>query len=136
MTPMYKAEATSEGGREGRSHLTEGGLDLTMAMPKEMGGNGQGNNPEQLFALGYSACFLGALRLVARNQGKKADGAEITADVTIGKEGEGFELAVELKGRLPGMDRAEAQKLMEDAHQVCPYSKATRGNIPVTLSVV
>lgn len=135
MTPMYTTEATSQGGRNGRAELRDGNLDLPMALPKEMGGSGEGNNPEQLFAMGYAACFNGALGLVARQRGKKVDGSQVTARVGIGKDETSFALEVELKVSVPGMPRAEVQELAEAAHQVCPYSKATRGNIPVKLTV-
>ena len=136
MAAMYHAEATSQGGRNGRATLKEGGLDLPMGLPKEMGGNGQGNNPEQLFAMGYAACFTGALGLVARQQGKKVDGSQVTAVVGIGKDETSFALDVELKVSVPGLPREELQQLAEAAHQVCPYSKATRNNIPVKITVV
>ena len=136
MTALYHAEATSQGGRNGHAELSEGGLDLTMALPKEMGGSGQGNNPEQLFALGYAACFNGALGLVARQKGKKVDGSQVTAVVGIGKDATSFALEVELKVSVPGMAREDVQELAEAAHEVCPYSKATRGNVPVKLTVV
>ena len=112
-------------------------LDLDLTMPKEMGGEGgSATNPEQLFAAGYSACFGQALRLVADRQDKDVGDSSIRANVDIGKTKDGgFGLAVELIGRLPGLRREEAQALMEEAHQVCPYSRATRGNIDVKLSV-
>lgn len=138
VTPLYTTTATSHGGRAGKVRSADGVIDLPLAMPKEMGGpGGAAANPETLFASGYSACFEGALRLVARMQGKTlpAD-TGITASVTIGKTPDGgFGLAVDLKGILPGMPREEAEKLMHAAHDVCPYSKATRGNIEVKLSV-
>ena len=135
MAAIYHAEATSQGGRNGRAQLKEGGLDLAMGLPKEMGGNGQGNNPEQLFAMGYAACFNGALGLVARQQGKKVDGSQVNAVVGIGKDATSFALDVELKVSVPGMPREEVQQLADAAHEVCPYSKATRGNIPVKITV-
>ena len=106
-------------------------------MPKEMGGPGDegATNPEQLFAAGYSACFENALRRVAGRQKKNVREASVTANVGIGRDGNGFGLKVELVGHLPGLQREEAEALMHDAHEVCPYSKATRGNIEVTLSV-
>ncbi|NMO16498.1 organic hydroperoxide resistance protein [Pyxidicoccus fallax] len=137
-TPLYTTTATAHGGRSGHVKSTDGVIDLQLAMPKEMGGPGGAKaNPETLFAAGYAACFEGALRLVARTQGKTlGDGVGITASVTIGKTPDGgFGLAVDLKGILPGMPREEAQKLMEDAHKVCPYSRATQGNIDVKVSV-
>jgi len=138
VTPLYTTTATSHGGRSGKVRSADGVIDLPLAMPKEMGGPGGASaNPETLFASGYSACFEGALRLVARMQGKTLPAeTAITAAVTIGKTPDGgFGLAVALTGILPGMPRDEAEKLMHAAHEVCPYSKATRGNIDVKLSV-
>jgi osmotically inducible protein OsmC len=138
MDALYTAEATAWGGREGRSATTRGNLELHLALPKELGGpGGDGTNPEELFALGYSSCFHSALKLVAA--GRKLDVSEsaITARVGIGaNEAGGFVIAVELEAELPGLDRATAHELVEAAHQVCPYSNATRGNVDVTLTVV
>jgi Ohr subfamily peroxiredoxin len=134
-TTIYSTQATAIGGRNGKVASAEAQMDLALGYPKSMGGDGTGNNPEQLFAMGYSACFAGALGVVARNAKVSIDGAKVTATVHFVKEATGFSLAVDLKGELPGLDQAAAQKLMDEAHQVCPYSKATRGNIPVTLSV-
>src|SRR5215216_508651 len=126
MDVLYTAEATAWGGREGRSATTRGNLDLTLAVPKELGGpGGDGTNPEELFALGYSSCFHSALKLVAA--GRKLDVSEsaITARVGIGaNEAGGFVIAVELEAELPGLDGATAYELVEAAHQVCPYSNA------------
>ena len=136
---LYTAHATSTGGRTGTSKTDDGRLEVTLDTPKNLGGNdGPGTNPEQLFAAGYSACFLGALKAVAR--GEKVtipDNATIDASVSIGENanGVGFSIAAELKVTLPGFDHAEALALVEKAHQVCPYSNATRGNIDVKLSV-
>ncbi|RKH60674.1 organic hydroperoxide resistance protein [Corallococcus aberystwythensis] len=140
ISPLYTTTAITHGGRNGRLSLNESPLDgLELAMPKQLGGSGktEATNPEQLFAAGYSSCFESALRLVAGKAGKKLDEKTgVKATVTIGKTPEGgFGLAVELQGLLPGVPREEAQKLMEAAHQVCPYSNATRGNIDVKLSV-
>ncbi|WP_163989434.1 organic hydroperoxide resistance protein [Pyxidicoccus caerfyrddinensis] len=138
VSPLYTTNATTHGGRSGHVKSADGVIDLQLALPKEMGGPGGAKaNPETLFAAGYSACFEGALRLVARMQGKTlGEGVGITAAVTIGKTPDGgFGLAVALTGILPGMPRDEAEKLMHAAHEVCPYSKATRGNIDVKLSV-
>lgn len=138
VSPLYTTTATTHGGRSGHVKSADGVIDLQLALPKEMGGpGGVKGNPETLFAAGYSACFEGALRLVAGKQGKKlGEGVGITAAVTIGKTPDGgFGLAVELTGVLPGMPREEAEQLMHAAHEVCPYSKATRGNIDVKLSV-
>jgi lipoyl-dependent peroxiredoxin len=135
--PLYTAVATAHGGRTGRVHSDDGLIDMSLAMPTSLGGpGGQGTNPEQLFAAGYSACFESALRLVARRQKAPLEDASITAHVTIGRSDDGgFGLSVELHGKLTGVEKAAAQALMEAAHQVCPYSRATRGNIPVTLLV-
>jgi len=134
---LYTAKAHTTGGREGRSTTDDGILDVTLQPPKEMGGKGGATNPEQLFAAGYSACFIGAMKFVA-GQKKIAIPADtaVDASVAIGPIPNGFGLAVELAVSLPGMDRAAAQELVEAAHVVCPYSNATRGNIDVTLTVV
>jgi osmotically inducible protein OsmC len=134
---LYTAKAHTTGGREGRSTTDDGVLDVTLQPPKEMGGKGGATNPEQLFAAGYSACFIGAMKFVA-GQKKIAIPADtaVDASVAIGPIPNGFGLAVELAVSLPGMDRAAAQELVEAAHVVCPYSNATRGNIDVTLTVV
>ncbi|HWL06311.1 MAG TPA: organic hydroperoxide resistance protein [Xanthobacteraceae bacterium] len=131
----YKTSATTKGGRNGRAMLDGGALALAMAMPKEVGGAGDGHNPEQLFALGYSACYGQAILALAKKHGVDGQAARVTCDVTLNTEG-GFSLAVDLTISIPGEDRAKVQALAEEAHQVCPYSKATRGNIPVTLTVV
>ncbi|MCU1282668.1 MAG: ohr [bacterium] len=138
MKPLYTATVSATGGRDGRVHSAEPPLDLALATPKALGGpGGDATNPEQLFAAGYAACFESALRLVARMQKRPLDEATITARVTLGKEDEGamYRLAVELRGRLPGRSPEEARALLDAAHQVCPYSRATRGNIDVTLVV-
>ncbi|MGO8968696.1 MAG: organic hydroperoxide resistance protein [Myxococcaceae bacterium] len=133
--PLYTAVATAHGGRTGRVHSDDGLIDMQLAMPTSLGGpGGKGTNPEQLFAAGYSACFESALRLVARTQKKPLQDATITAHVTIGKTDDGgLGLSVELHGQLTGVEKPVAQALMEAAHQVCPYSRATKGNIPVKL---
>ncbi|MBM7117899.1 organic hydroperoxide resistance protein [Archangium primigenium] len=140
ISPLYTTTATTHGGRNGKLSLENSPLDnLELAMPKQLGGSGKttATNPEQLFAAGFSSCFESALRLVAGKMGKKLDEkAGVKAAVTIGKTPDGgFGLAVELQGILPGIPHEEAQKLMEAAHQVCPYSNATRGNIEVKVSV-
>jgi Ohr subfamily peroxiredoxin len=136
MTPLYTAVATATGGRSGRVLSADGILDLPVTMPKTLGGSGEpGANPEQLFAAGYAACFGSALGLVARMQKVNLGSVKITANVSIGKDEGGFGLSVELVGHLPDLDRSQAEALMAAAHQVCPYSKATRGNIAVTLTV-
>lgn len=130
---LYTAVATAENGRDGRVATDDGKLDLVVNPPKEMGGNGAGTNPEQLFAAGYSACFQGALGVVARQEGADITGSTVTAKVGIGKNDDGFGIIVEISAEIPSADAATARSLVEKAHQVCPYSKATRGNITVTL---
>jgi Ohr subfamily peroxiredoxin len=131
---LYTAKAHTTGGRDGRSVSSDNLLDVRLAPPKEMGGKGDATNPEQLFAAGYSACFMGAMKFVAgqKKLAVPADAA-VDASVSIGPIPAGFGLAVELAVSL---DRAAAQELVEAAHGVCPYSNATRGNIDVTLTVV
>lgn len=139
MTPLYTAHANATGGRSGRIKSDDGTLDLPLSMPKGLGGPGTTGttNPEQLFAAGYAACFGSALGLVARMQKIAVGPHAISADVAIGQDGSGgFGLAVTLRGNFPELDRAQAEGLMKAAHEVCPYSKATRGNIEVTLSVI
>lgn len=133
----YTAEALSTGhGRDGHVRTSDDRVDLDMATPKEMGGSGAGANPEQLFAAGYSACFHSALLLVAQREGVKLDGETVGALVHIGPNGEGgFQLAVELEVAIPGVAHEQAQALADAAHQVCPYSNATRGNIDVTVVI-
>jgi osmotically inducible protein OsmC len=137
---LYTAHAHTTGGRTGTSTTDDGRLTLTLDTPKALGGNdGAGTNPEQLFAAGYSACFLGALKAVARAEKVKIpDEATIDASVSIGEnaKGVGFAIAAELQITLPGIERAQAEDLVAKAHQVCPYSNATRGNIDVTLTVL
>jgi len=134
---VFTSESTAtRGGREGHVKSSTGRIDLETNHPKEMGGSGEGTNPEELFSAGYSACFLGALRLVARNEKIDLDDATgITAQVGFGKDpAGGFGINAHLIGYLPGLEQSAADELMDKAHQVCPYSKATRGNIDVTLS--
>ena len=134
---LYTAQATATGGRDGKASSSDGLLNVKLAKPKEMGGDGSGVNPEQLFAAGYSACFLGAMKFVAGQSNIKIpDDASITGAVGIGPIPGGFGIQAELKISLPGMDRAAAEDLVAKAHKVCPYSNATRGNIDVTLTVV
>ncbi|KUJ42986.1 Organic hydroperoxide resistance protein OhrB [Streptomyces sp. MBT84] len=136
MDALYTAVATATHGRDGRAVTSDGKLDLQLSPPVEMGGNGEGTNPEQLFAIGYAACFAGALGVVGRQAKVDVSDAAVTGEVTIGKQGEGFGLAVTLRVELPeSVDQATGRKLVEQAHQVCPYSNATRGNIPVELVV-
>ncbi|MFF2525863.1 organic hydroperoxide resistance protein [Streptomyces liangshanensis] len=133
---LYTAVATAENGRDGRVSSDDGQLDVVVNPPKSMGGSGAGTNPEQLFAAGYSACFQGALGVVARKAKADISGSTVTAKVSIGKtEAGGFGLEVELVASIPNVDEATAKDLLEQAHQVCPYSNATRGNISVTLAV-
>lgn len=135
---LYTAEATATGGREGRATSSDNALDVQLSTPPELGGaGGPGTNPEQLFAAGYSACFIGAMKFVA-GQSKVALPADtsITGRVGIGPIPNGFGIQVELQISLPGMPREQAEELVQKAHIVCPYSNATRGNIDVTLTVV
>ncbi|GAA4553118.1 organic hydroperoxide resistance protein [Streptomyces collinus] len=130
---LYTAVATAENGRDGRVATDDGRLDVVVNPPKEMGGSGAGTNPEQLFAAGYSACFQGALGVVARQEGADLTGSTVTAKVGLGRNGDGFGIIVEISADIPKADRGVARSLIEKAHGVCPYSKATRGNITVTL---
>ncbi|EYF05486.1 organic hydroperoxide resistance protein [Chondromyces apiculatus] len=131
---LYTAVATATSGRDGRVKSDDGTLDLAIVPPKAMGGSDKpGTNPEQLFAAGYSACFGSAVSHVARSQKIDPGPVHITAHVTIGKVGEGFGLAVELVADIPKLPRDQAEALLKAAHQVCPYSKATRGNIEVDI---
>lgn len=135
----YTTSATATGGRDGRATTTDGTLDVKLSTPKELGGGGgPGNNPEQLFAAGYSACFLGAMKFVASQGGPKVPPeTTVTATIGIGPRSEGgFGIDVGLEISLPGVPRAEAEALVEKAHQVCPYSNPTRNNVPVRLTVV
>ncbi|MBB3257545.1 Ohr subfamily peroxiredoxin [Paraburkholderia bannensis] len=135
---LYTAEATATGGRDGRAVVPASNLDLKLTTPRELGGaGGDGTNPEQLFAAGYSACFIGAMKFVAARD-KIAIPADVSVNghVGIGQIPNGFGIQVELRISLPGLDRADAQKLVDAAHIVCPYSNATRNNIDVTLTIV
>jgi Ohr subfamily peroxiredoxin len=134
----YRAYAEATGGRDGRAISSDGVLDVALSTPKELGGaGGQGSNPEQLFAAGYSACFIGAMKFVAgRDKLAMAADASIEGVVGIGAIPNGFGIEVELRISLPDMDREQAQTLIERAHIVCPYSNATRGNIDVTLTLL
>jgi lipoyl-dependent peroxiredoxin len=138
MQIYYTAVATATGdGRNGHVRSSDGLIDTDVRSPKEVGGAGGATNPEQLFAAGYSACFLNALRRVAKRASANVDDAEVTAEVGLGNAGEGtFGLAVTLKIAMPNVDRAQAEELVHVAHRVCPYSNATRGNIDVVLEVV
>ncbi|MCA1710942.1 MAG: organic hydroperoxide resistance protein [Actinobacteria bacterium] len=133
---LYTAEATARGGREGEVVSDDGVLDLSLTLPTELGGpGGDHTNPEQLFAAGYASCFHSALKRVAGQQKVDVEGSSITARVGLGVDGQAFGLAVTLVGAFPTLDAAAGQQLMDDAHQVCPYSRATRGNIDVQLQV-
>ncbi|MET9609225.1 organic hydroperoxide resistance protein [Streptomyces sp. NPDC006512] len=131
----YTAVATAENGRDGRVATNDGKLDVVVNPPKELGGSGEGTNPEQLFAAGYSACFQGALSVAARNENLDVTGSTVTAEVGIGKNDDGFGIIVKISATIPNVDAATAKDLVEKAHQICPYSKATRGNITVELAV-
>ncbi|MGI9526218.1 MAG: organic hydroperoxide resistance protein [Weeksellaceae bacterium] len=137
MKPLYTAKATTQGGRSGNVKSDDGVIDMPLSVPSDMGGEG-GNktNPEQLFAAGYSSCFGSALDLIINKEKVEVDSTAITAEVSIGKgDDNGFKLSVKLIGDIQGVSKEKAQELMEKAHQVCPYSNATRGNIDVTLEV-
>ena len=137
METLYTPRATAHGGQQGHVESSDGVLDhLDPTMPEAMGGpGGSGTNPEQLFAAGYSVCFENALRRVGGQQEKNVRDASVTANAGIGRDGNGFGLEGELVGTLPNLPLEEAEDLMREAHQVCPYSNATRGNIEATLSV-
>jgi len=137
MKTLYTAEAVVTGeGRDGHARSSDGVLDVELAVPTEMGGSGGATNPEQLFAAGYAACFHSALRTIARREKADLGESTITASVGIGpNENRGFELSVKLVVDLPSFERENAQRLVEAAHQVCPYSNATRGNIDVQLEL-
>jgi Ohr subfamily peroxiredoxin len=131
----YVTSATTKGGRNGRAMLDNGALALAMAAPKEIGGAGDGHNPEQLFALGYSSCYGQALLLLSKKHGVDGQAARVTCEVTLSTDG-GFNLSAELKVSIPGADKDKVQALVEEAHTVCPYSRATKGNMPVKLTVI
>ncbi|MBV7509501.1 organic hydroperoxide resistance protein [Bacillus sp. sid0103] len=136
METLYTASATAEGGRAGKVTSSDGTLNLALSMPKSLGGQGKENatNPEQLFAAGYAACFDSALNLVARQERKRID-SKVTAEVSLGKDHDGgFKLAAVLNVSIKGVSIDEAKELVKKAHGVCPYSKATNGNIDVQLT--
>ena len=136
MDALYVASATSKGGRTGHAATSDGSLEVDLVIPPELGGaGGPGTNPEQLFATGYASCFLSALSLMAAKREVDASEARVTADVGLKNVSGGFGLEVELHVRLPGVEREVAEKLVERAHRVCPYSNATRGNIEVNLNL-
>jgi Ohr subfamily peroxiredoxin len=130
----YTISATTKGGRNGRAILENGGLALAMGLQKEWGGNGEGHNPEQLFVLGWSACFGQAILALAKKHGLDGQDARVTCALTMDKDDISFSFKAEIKVALPGADKAKLQALIEDAHKICPYSRATRGNVPVTLT--
>lgn len=135
---LYKTSAKATGGRDGHAATLDGTLDVKLTTPKELGGaGGEGNNPEQLFAAGYAACFIGAMKFVASQGGPKVPSdVAVTATVGIGPRSEGgFGVDVELAVSLPGLAKDEAEALVEKAHQICPYSNATRGNIDVRSTI-
>jgi osmotically inducible protein OsmC len=136
MKVLYTAEATVTGGRDrGHGRTGDGALDVQLRSPAELGGEGGGTNPEQLFAVGYAACFEGAITTVARRQKVDADDVSIESKVSLGpREDRSFTIAVELDVTLPGLDDDQAAEIVEAAHHVCPYSNATRGNIDVVLT--
>jgi Ohr subfamily peroxiredoxin len=138
MTPLYTAQAKAEAGRDGRVWSEDGHIDLPLTPPKAMGGPETGTNPEQLFAAGYAACFHSAMKFVAGQKKIDTDGSSVEGHVSIGQndKGPGFMLAVEHKVDLPSLSQQEAEALVAEAHQVCPYSNATRGNIDVNFTIV
>ncbi|MDE2338225.1 MAG: organic hydroperoxide resistance protein [Gammaproteobacteria bacterium] len=138
ITPLYTAHAKATGGRDGSAATDDGRLKVKLSVPKELGGpGGEGTNPEQMFAVGYAACFIGAIKFVAgRDKVAVPADTSIESSVGIGQIPAGFGINVELKVSLPGVARESAERLVSEAHKVCPYSNATRGNIDVTLIVV
>lgn len=136
ISPIYTAQGTATGGRNGRATVEESGLDLVLAAPPALGGDGKGSNPEQLFAVGYAACYIGAMQFATTQDASLAKvPAEVSVDAKVGigprAEG-GFGLSVELVVTLPGIDKAEAQRIADAGHQICPYSNALHGNVEVT----
>lgn len=139
MEALYTASVTVKGGRDGSIESSDGVLKHNLATPKELGGpGGHATNPEQLFAAGYGACFESALSNVARKEKVKLEGVVVNSQVTIGKDESdgGFQLSVQLDVKIPGVDKSQAQELLHKAHEFCPYSKATRGNIVVKLNAI
>lgn len=136
----YKISATATGGRAGRATTSDGAIDAKLAPPKELGGDGDGNNPEQFFAAGYAACYLGAMKFATsqdKSLKKVPDDANVTATVGIGPRSDmGFGLTVALDVNFPGMDKDDVQRIADAGHKICPYSHATNGNIEVTTKVV
>ncbi len=139
MPIAYTAHATSTGGRDGRGKTDDGKVDVALSLPTEMGGDNKGTNPEQLFAVGYSACYLGAVKFVAgKEKVTIAPDASVSAHVGVGprEDGGGFGLEISLDVNLPGVDKAKAKDIADKAHVVCPYSHATKGNIKVTTNII
>jgi len=132
----YTTKAISKGGRAGRSGIEGGTLALAMSFPKELGGDGDAHNPEQLFAIGYAACFNQAVIVLAKKHGIDPASAQVGVAITLNINDGAFSLAADITLKVPGADKAKIQALLEDAHQMCPYSKATRGNVPVTLTAI
>ncbi|MEP0154801.1 organic hydroperoxide resistance protein [Pseudophaeobacter sp.] len=139
ISPLYTAQGTATGGRNGRATVAESGLDLVLAAPPALGGDGKGSNPEQLFAAGYSACFIGAMQFATTQDeslAKVPAEVSVTANVGIGPKPEGgFGLSVALVVTLPGLDAAQAERIVEAGHKICPYSNAIQGNVEVTTEV-
>jgi len=136
---LYQTEATASGGRDGRARTTDGSLNVWLGLPKELGGNGFGNNPEQLFAAGYAACFLSAMKNVAQNgkHPRVPDSATVSAKVGVGpSDAHRFGLSITLGIELPGWEHAAAEALVAEAHEVCPYSNAVRGNVEVAIAIL
>ncbi|MCM3626193.1 organic hydroperoxide resistance protein [Paenibacillus glycanilyticus] len=134
---LYTATVNVQGGREGKAVSNDNRLNVDLRYPKELGGNGEGTNPEQLFAAGFAACFEGAMGTVLRLKKIKSDGISIVSNVTLGKDvNDGYVLSVTLDITIKGVDRSIAQEVVDEAHKVCPYAKATRGNIEVISNVV
>ncbi|WP_293910864.1 organic hydroperoxide resistance protein [Deinococcus sp.] len=133
---IYTAQATAHGGRAGHVQSSDGRLDLALSVPGEMGGDGAGTNPEQLFAAGYAACFQGALGVVGRRMKVDTAESEVVAQVGLRKDGLSFALDIELHIRIPGVERSVAEQMVATTHTVCPYSVATKGNVDVRLVVV
>lgn len=132
----YTAKAEITGGRDGHGATDDKMVDVNLRTPKEQGGPGGGANPEQLFAVGYGACFQGALGLAGKEMDADTSGSVVNTEVGIGKEGESFGLSIKLMVSVPNVDKDTAQKLVDRTHELCPYSKATRGNIPVEVVAV
>ena len=139
MDVLYTTTGTATGGRDGQAKTADGSLDIKLTAPKELGGpGGEGTNPEQLFACGYSACFLGAMQFVGGQEGIKVPAeTKVTATISLGKrdDGQGFNISADLDVNLPGVDQVDDEKLVEKAHVVCPYSYATKGNVDVNTTL-